>query len=130
MGRGSEEKTGEPECHAFVIISKMIHFSSVQSWENMRNGCSRLKKQRGNSSPGNKPLWVSPAPASNGLRSGNMDLLIFLYQTDFQLSISSGNGQCGGKVNPPARFCFSRDAPNVIKYDWKWQFKGCLLGFL
>ncbi|MED6295539.1 hypothetical protein CHARACLAT_032873 [Characodon lateralis] len=40
----------------------------------------------------------------------DMDLLSFLYPTDFQLSGSSGNGQCGGKVNPSASFYFSRDA--------------------
>ncbi|MEQ2289038.1 hypothetical protein AMECASPLE_029120 [Ameca splendens] len=40
-----------------------------------------------------------------------MNLVNFLYQTEFQLSSSSGNGRVEEKLNSPASFCRSRYAP-------------------
>ncbi|MED6281874.1 hypothetical protein CHARACLAT_026313 [Characodon lateralis] len=51
-----------------------------------------------------KPLWVSTCP-------GCTNRLTFLYQTDFQLLSSSGNGWMEEKTNSPASFCRSRYAP-------------------
>ncbi|MED6251834.1 hypothetical protein ATANTOWER_003517 [Ataeniobius toweri] len=76
--------------------------------EHMRNRCSRLKTR---GLLGNKPLWVFHLHQSvDGVLDRYMNPLTFLYQTEFQLSSSSGNGRVEENLNSPASFCRSRYA--------------------
>ncbi|MEQ2248217.1 hypothetical protein ILYODFUR_017075 [Ilyodon furcidens] len=112
MGRGSEEKYGGTRvlrvCDQHKN-GKLLHPKRRKYEEPLQS----TEKQGGASSPWKQNLcgFYLYLGCISTVFDQDMDLLIFLYQTDFQLSRSSGNGQCGGKVNPSASFYFSRDAP-------------------
>ncbi|MEQ2305488.1 hypothetical protein AMECASPLE_038399 [Ameca splendens] len=74
----------------------------------MRNCCSRLNQQ-GNSSPWKQTsVGFHLHRSVDGVFDRFMNLLTFLYQTEFQFSSSSGNDLVEKKCNSPVSFCCSR----------------------